>query len=59
MDFIGVVVDDTIAVGDEAILFGTGQGTQLPVEEAAATAETHAYELLIRVGTRVPREYSG
>jgi alanine racemase len=59
MDFIGVVVDDTVAVGDEAILFGTGQGTQLPVEEAAATAETHAYELLIRVGTRVPREYSG
>ncbi|HKE10940.1 MAG TPA: alanine racemase, partial [Myxococcota bacterium] len=39
------------AIGDEAIVFGNG----LPVEEAAARAGTLPYELLTRVGTRVPR----
>ena len=39
------------AIGDEAIVFGKG----LPVEEAAARAGTLPYELLTRVGTRVPR----
>ena len=38
-------------VGDEAIVFGDG----LPVEEVAARAGTLPYELLTRVGARVPR----
>jgi len=58
MDFIGVEVDDpSVKIGDEAILFGTGQDTRLLVEEAAQAADTHAYELLVRVGKRVIREY--
>lgn len=58
MDFIGVeVADRAVEVGDDAILFGRGHETQLLVEEAAAAADTHAYELLVRVGKRVPREY--
>jgi alanine racemase len=58
MDYVGVDCGDLpVEIGDEAILFGTGQGTRLPVEEAAAAAGTIAYELLVRIGARVPREY--
>ena len=39
------------AVGDEVVLWGG----PLPVEEVAARAETIPYELLARVGARVPR----
>jgi len=56
MDFITIDAGDVrVAIGDEAILFGEGQGARLPVEEAAAAAETIPYELLVRVGARVPR----
>jgi alanine racemase len=56
MDFITIDVGDAgVAIGDEAILFGGGQRARLSVEEAAAAAETITYELLIRVGARVPR----
>ena len=51
----GLRADGDVAIGDEVILFGAGQGTRLPVEEAAAAAETISYELLVRVGARVPR----
>ncbi len=59
MDFIGVDVGDVpVEIGDEAILFGEGQGTRLPVEEAAAAADTISYELLVRVGSRVRRVFT-
>jgi len=52
MDLITVEVGDgPVAVGDEAILFGEG----LPVEEVAGVAGSLPYELLTRVGARVPR----
>jgi alanine racemase len=52
MDFVGCDVGDAeVAIGDEAILFGPG----LPVEELARAAGTIPYELLVRVGLRVPR----
>ncbi len=55
MDYITVDLgEDPAEIGDEVIVFGEG----LPVEEAAAAAETLAYELLVRVGARVPRIYS-
>jgi alanine racemase len=58
MDYVIVVAgDEPIAVGDEALLFGRDAQGEIPVEEAAAIAGTHAYELLVRVGARVPREY--
>jgi alanine racemase len=60
MDFVTIDAGDArVAIGDEAILFGEGQGARLPVEEAAAAAETLAYELLVRVGARVPRVIEG
>jgi len=40
-----------VAPGDEVVLWGGA----LPVEEVAACAETIPYELLARVGARVPR----
>ena len=43
------------AVGDEVVLWGGA----LPVEEVAARAETISYELVARVGTRVPRVLAG
>jgi alanine racemase len=48
MDFVGVDVgDEPVEIGEEAILFGEGQGTRLI-----------SYELLVRVGSRVPRVYT-
>lgn len=56
MDYVTVDVGAAeVEIGDEAIVFGEGQGLQLPVEEAAEAAGTLPYELLVRVGTRVPR----
>ena len=43
------------AVGDEVVLWGGA----LPVEEVAAHAETISYELVARVGARVPRILAG
>ena len=43
--------DDAVALGERAIVFGAGA----PVEALAAAADTTAYELLVRVGDRVPR----
>jgi alanine racemase len=55
MDSITVDLGDAkVKPGEEAVLFGAG----LPVEEAAAAADTLSYELLVRVGSRVPRVWS-
>jgi alanine racemase len=52
MDYISVDVGEApVGIGDEAILLGDG----LRVEEAAVAAATIPYELLVRVGRRVPR----
>jgi len=40
------------AVGDEVLLWG---GDPLPVDEVALCADTIAYELMARIGARVPR----
>jgi alanine racemase len=58
MDLITVwLEDDEVSVGEPAIAFGTGAGGSLRVEALAAAAGTLAYELLVRVGARVPRVY--
>ena len=63
MDSVGVDVGDApVRVGDEAVLFGSaavGGPAVLPVEQAAASAGTLAYELLVRVGSRVRRVVAG
>jgi alanine racemase len=56
MDYVSVDCgDEAVSIGDEAVLFGESKGVHLPVEEAARAAGTIAYELLVRVGARVPR----
>jgi alanine racemase len=58
MDYVGVDAGDApVEIGDQAIVFGTGADGGLPVEEAAAAAQTLPYELLVRLGARVPRVY--
>jgi alanine racemase len=58
MDYTTVEIDDApIEIGDEVIVFGGAGESLLPVEEAAAAAKTIAYELLVRVGGRVEREF--
>jgi len=63
MDYVGVEVGDAaVEIGDAAIVFGSetaGGPAVLPVEEAAASAGTISYELLVRVGARVRRELHG
>lgn len=56
---IDVSCVNNINVGDEAVIFGTGDGVSLPVEEPAALAGTISYELLCGIGARVPRIYPG
>ncbi len=60
MDSVTVAVDDPevrLAVGDPASFFGASPegGAGIAVEEQAEAAGTLAYELLIRVGDRLPR----
>ncbi len=58
MDYTTVWVGEGDAeVGDTAFLFGGSPEVRLPVEEVARRAGTIAYELLVRVGARVPRRY--
>lgn len=50
---------DDAKPGDEAILFGPGRHGELTADEWAARIDTIGYELVTRVGARVPREYVG
>ena len=59
MDFVAVDVGDApVEIGDEALVFGATEQGSLPVEAAAEAAGTIPYELLVRVGARVPRVYA-
>jgi alanine racemase len=52
MDLVTVFVgDEPVEIGDPVVLFGEG----LPVEDVAEAAGTISYELLVGVGSRVPR----
>jgi alanine racemase len=46
-------------VGDEAVLIGKQCNQEIRVEELAGLAQTIPYEILTRIGARVPRVYSG
>ncbi|MFE7774249.1 alanine racemase [Streptomyces sp. NPDC057445] len=45
----------TVREGDEAVLFGPGDGGEPTAEDWAEAAGTIAYEIVTRIGTRVPR----
>ncbi|MER5971916.1 alanine racemase [Streptomyces sp. NPDC002055] len=46
---------DTVQVGDEAVLFGPGDRGEPTVEDWARAAGTIGYEIVTRIGARVPR----
>lgn len=59
MDQCMIDVSDvnTIAIGDEVILFGEGDNIELPVESLAEKMGTINYEILCMIGKRIPRIY--
>jgi alanine racemase len=60
MDQLLVDCGDTVPeVGDEVVLVGPQGDEEIGAWELAGHADTIAYEVLARVGERVPREYVG
>ncbi len=51
--------DDAAAVGDEVLLFGAGDGGSPTAQDWADATGTISYEIVTRVGPRVPRVYTG
>ncbi|MET9725810.1 alanine racemase C-terminal domain-containing protein, partial [Streptomyces zaomyceticus] len=45
--------------GCEAVLFGPGDRGEPTAEDWAVAADTIAYEIVTRIGARVPRVYLG
>lgn len=57
--FVVDLGDGRAAVGDEVVLFGPGDQGEPGAEDWARAADTIAYEIVTRVGDRVPRIYRG
>jgi alanine racemase len=55
MDMCMVVVDDDVAIGEVATVYGG----LVSIDQQAAAAGTVSYELLTRLGPRVTRRYQG
>lgn len=51
--------DSTAQAGDEAVLFGVGVAGEPTAQDWAAAIDTINYEIVTRVGARVPRVYLG
>ncbi|MFI7698443.1 alanine racemase [Nonomuraea sp. NPDC049480] len=51
--------DDSLAAGDEVVLFGPGDRSEPTVQEWADTLGTITHEIVTRIGSRVPRVYEG
>ncbi len=45
--------------GDEVVLIGSQGDDEVTADELAGHADTIAYEIVTRIGERVPREYVG
>jgi len=52
---VAVPADDRTAAGDVALVFGRRGGLEVPVAELARAVDTISYEVLVRIGPRVPR----
>jgi alanine racemase len=52
-------VDDGARAGDEVVLFGPGTKGEPTAQDWAVAAGTIDYEIVTRVGARVPRQYVG
>jgi alanine racemase len=57
--FVVDLGDDPAAPGDEVIVFGPGEHGEPTAEDWARAAGTIAYEIVTRIGARVPRAYLG
>jgi alanine racemase len=51
--------DDPVAAGDEVVLFGPGRRGEPTAQDWADALGTISYEIVSRVGARVPRTYTG
>jgi alanine racemase len=51
--------DDKAAAGDEVVLFGPGDRGEPTAQDWAEELDTIAYEIVTRIGPRVPRVYPG
>ena len=49
--------DEPVAVGDEVVLFGAGDGGEPTAQEWGDTLGTISYEIVTGIGSRVPRSY--
>lgn len=57
--FVVDVGDDDVAAGDDVILFGPGRDGEPTVQQWADALGTITYEIITRIGPRVPRRYVG
>jgi alanine racemase len=57
--FVVDVGDDAVAVGDPVVLFGDPATGAPSAEDWAGAADTIGYEIVTRIGSRVPRTYAG
>jgi alanine racemase len=56
--FVLDVGDDEVAAGDEVLLFGPGDAGEPTAQDWAEAVGTINYEIVTRVGARVPRTYT-
>lgn len=57
--FVVDIGEDTVAPGDRAILFGPGDHGEPTAQDWADALDTISYEIVTRIGQRVPRTYTG
>jgi alanine racemase len=57
--FVIDIGDDEIQVGDEVILFGPGDQGEPTAQDWAEMLGTISYEIVTRIGARIPRTYGG
>jgi alanine racemase len=57
--FVLDVEDDPVVAGDDVVLFGPGDRGEPTAQDWAETLGTINYEIVTRIGLRVPRRYVG
>jgi alanine racemase len=57
--FVIDVGDDVVQAGDQVVLFGPGESGEPTADDWAAAIDTINYEIVTRVGARVPKTYEG
>lgn len=59
MDQFVVTCPDGVEAGDELIVFGPGNQGEPTAQDWADTTDTLSYEIVTRIGPRIPRVYTG